>query len=385
MGRVMPSATGAMLGLAAELREAGRDIVSLGAGEPDFDTPDHIKEAGIEAIRAGMTKYTAIDGTSQLKAAIQRKFERDNDLQYAPNQILVSCGAKHALFNACMAVLSPGDEAVIPAPSWVSYPDMVRVADGIPVMITTGIESDFKITPEQLEKSITDKSRLLFLNSPSNPTGSCYTRAELVALGAVLREHKNVVVLADDIYEHIYWAADPFCSLVTACPDLIDQVVTINGVSKCYAMTGWRIGYAGGPTEVIKAMKTIQSQITSNPASISQAAAVAALDGDQGCVTEMRNAYQARSEYIVEALNNIPGFECRQGEGAFYAFPRVTGALQSKGLADDAELVDLLVNEADVVTVSGIPFGAPGYIRISFACSMEDLKKAVQRIEAIFR
>ena len=381
----MPSATGAMLGLAAELREAGRDIVSLGAGEPDFDTPDHIKEAGIEAIRAGMTKYTAIDGTSQLKAAIQRKFERDNDLQYAPNQILVSCGAKHALFNACMAVLSPGDEAVIPAPSWVSYPDMVRVADGIPVMITTGIESDFKITPEQLEKSITDKSRLLFLNSPSNPTGSCYTRAELVALGAVLREHKNVVVLADDIYEHIYWAADPFCSLVTACPDLIDQVVTINGVSKCYAMTGWRIGYAGGPTEVIKAMKTIQSQITSNPASISQAAAVAALDGDQGCVTEMRNAYQARSEYIVEALNNIPGFECRQGEGAFYAFPRVTGALQSKGLADDAELVDLLVNEADVVTVSGIPFGAPGYIRISFACSMEDLKKAVQRIEAIFR
>ena len=381
----MPSATGAMLGLAAELREAGRDIVSLGAGEPDFDTPDHIKEAGIDAIRAGMTKYTAIDGTSQLKAAIQRKFERDNDLQYAPNQILVSCGAKHALFNACMAVLSPGDEAVIPAPSWVSYPDMVRVADGIPVMITTGIESDFKITPEQLEKSITDKSRLLFLNSPSNPTGSCYTRSELVALGAVLREHKNVVVLADDIYEHIHWAADPFCSLVTACPDLIDQVVTINGVSKCYAMTGWRIGYAGGPTEVIKAMKTIQSQITSNPASISQAAAVAALDGDQGCVTEMRNAYQARSEYIVEALNNIPGFECRQGEGAFYAFPRVTGALQSKGLADDAELVDLLVNEANVVTVPGIPFGAPGYIRISFACSMEDLKKAVQRIEAIFR
>ena len=385
MERVMPSATGAVLGLAAELREAGRDIVSLGTGEPDFDTPDHIKEAGIEAIRAGITKYTAIDGTSQLKAAIQRKFERDNNLQYAPNQILVSCGAKHTLFNACMAVLSPGDEAVIPAPSWVSYPDMVRVADGIPVMITTGIESDFKLTPEQLEKSITDKSRLLFLNSPSNPTGSCYTREELEALGAVLREHKNVVVLADDIYEHIHWATEPFCSFATACPDLVDQVVTVNGVSKCYAMTGWRIGYAGGPTEVINAMKTIQSQITSNPTSISQAAAVAALDGDQGCVTEMRNAYQARSKYIVEALNNIPGFECRPGEGAFYAFPRVTGALQSKGLADEAELVDLLVNEADVVTVPGSPFGAPGYIRISFACSMEDLKKAVKRIEAIFR
>jgi len=254
-----------------------------------------------------MTKYTAIDGTSQLKAAIQRKFERDNSLHYEPNQILVSCGAKHTLFNACMAVLSPDDEAVIPAPSWVSYPDMVRVADGIPVMIETGIESDFKITPDQLESSITARTRVLFLNSPSNPTGSCYTRAELEALGAVLREHKNIVVLADDIYEHIHWAADPFCSLATACPDLIDQVVTINGVSKCYAMTGWRIGYAGGPPEVIKAMKTIQSQITSNPSSISQAAAVAALDGDQSCVTEMKNAYQARSEYIVEALNTIPG------------------------------------------------------------------------------
>jgi aspartate aminotransferase len=385
MARVMPSATSAVLGLAAELREAGRDIVSLGAGEPDFDTPDHIKEAGIEAIRAGVTKYTAIDGTSQLKAAIQRKFERDNHLHYEPNQILVSCGAKHTLFNACMAVLSPGDEAVIPAPSWVSYPDMVRVADGTPVVIKTGIESDFKITPEQLEASITDKTRLLFLNSPSNPTGSCYTRDELVALGAVLREYKDVVVLADDIYEHIHWAADPFCSLATACPDLVDQVVTINGVSKCYAMTGWRIGYAGGPPEVIKAMKTIQSQITSNPSSISQAAAVAALDGDQGCVTEMKDAYLARSQYIVEALNKIPGFECRQGEGAFYAFPRVTGALHSNGLTDDAALVDLLVNEADVVTVPGSPFGAPGYIRISFACSMEDLKEAVQRMEAILR
>jgi len=385
MGRVMPSATSAVLGLAAELREAGRDIVSLGAGEPDFDTPEHIKKAGIQAIKDGITKYTAIDGTSQLKAAIRRKFERDNQLQYAPNQILVSCGAKHTLFNACMAILSPGDEAVIPAPSWVSYPDMVRVADGIPVMIETGIESDFKITPEQLEASITDKTRLLFLNSPSNPTGSCYTRAELEALGAVLREHKNIVVLADDIYEHIHWADDPFCSIATACPDLIDQVVTINGVSKCYAMTGWRIGYAGGPPEVIKAMKTIQSQITSNPTSISQVAAVAALDGDQSCVTEMKNAYQARSEFFVGALNTIAGFECRQGEGAFYAFPRVTGALEANGLEDDAALVELLVSKADVVTVPGSPFGAPGYIRLSFACSMDDLEKAIQRIKAVLR
>jgi len=383
MGRVMPSATNAMLGLAAELKEAGRDIVSLGAGEPDFDTPDHIKEAGIEAIRAGITKYTAIDGTSQLKGAIQRKFVRDNDLHYAPEQILVSCGAKHSLFNACMAVLSPGDEAIIPAPGWVSYPDMVRIADGVPVVIRTDLESDFKITPEQLAASITEKTRLLFLNSPSNPTGSCYTRGELESLAEVLKEHPNIVVLADDIYEHIHWAPEPFCSLVTACPDLIGQVVTINGVSKCYAMTGWRIGYAGGPAEVIKAMKTIQSQITSNPSSISQVAATAALDGDQSCVSEMRNAYQARSEYIVSALNDIPGFECRSGEGAFYAYPRVTDALQRKGLGSDAELVELLVNEADVVTVPGTPFGTPGYIRISFACSMEHLEKAVQRMRAL--
>lgn len=379
----MPSATNAVLGLAAELKEAGRDIVSLGAGEPDFDTPDHIKEAGIEAIRAGITKYTAIDGTSQLKGAIQRKFVRDNDLHYAPEQILVSCGAKHSLFNACMAILSPGDEAIIPAPGWVSYPDMVRIADGVPVVIRTDLESDFKITPEQLAASITEKTRLLFLNSPSNPTGSCYTRGELESLGGVLKKHPNIVVLADDIYEHIHWGPEPFCSLVTACPDLIGQVVTINGVSKCYAMTGWRIGYAGGPADVINAMKTIQSQITSNPSSISQVAATAALDGDQSCVSEMRNAYQARSEYIVSALNDIPGFECRSGEGAFYAYPRVTDALQRKGLGSDAELVELLVNEADVVTVPGTPFGTPGYIRISFACSMEHLKTAVQRMQAL--
>jgi aspartate aminotransferase len=265
MGRVMPSATSAVLGLAAELREAGRDVISLGAGEPDFDTPDHIKEAAIQAIRDGETKYTAIDGTSHLKAAIRRKFERDNQLSYEPEQILVSVGAKHTLFNACMGVLSKGDEAIIPAPYWVSYPDMVRVAEGVPVVIDTGIEDGFKVTPEKLEAAITDRTRILFLNSPSNPTGSCYTRHELAALGEVLLRHPNIVVLADDIYEHIHWADEPFCSLVTACPGLYDQVVTINGVSKCYAMTGWRVGYAGGPPEVIKAMKTIQSQITSNP------------------------------------------------------------------------------------------------------------------------
>jgi aspartate aminotransferase len=362
------------------LREAGRDVISLGAGEPDFDTPDHIKAAAVEAIKEGQTKYTAIDGTSTLKAAIQRKFERDNNLVYRPEQILVSCGAKHSLFNACMAILSPGDQAIIPAPYWVSYPDMVRIADGEPVIIKTGIEDGFKVTPEQLEAAITDKTRMLFLNSPSNPTGSCYTREELQALGEVLAKHPNIVVLADDIYEHIHWAKDPFCSLADACPDLNSQVVTINGVSKCYAMTGWRIGYAGGPAEVIKAMKTIQSQITSNPSSISQVAAAAALDGDQSCMAEMLRAYKARSDYIVAALNGIPGFECREGEGAFYAFPKVIGAIEAQGLKDDCELVRLLLEKGDVVMVPGTPFGAPGYLRISFACSIEELEKAVTRI-----
>ena len=378
----MPSATSAVLGLAAELREAGRDIISLGAGEPDFDTPEHIKQAGIEAIVDGQTKYTAIDGTSQLKAAIQRKFARDNGLKYSADQILVSCGAKHTLFNACMAILSHGDEAIIPAPYWVSYPDMVRVAEGTPVIIETGIDSDFKVTPQQLDAAITDKTRVLFLNSPSNPSGSCYSREELAAIGKVLNNHPQIVILADDIYEHIHWAPAQFCSIASACPDLTDQVVTINGVSKCYAMTGWRIGYAGGPREVIKAMKTIQSQITSNPSSISQVAAAAALDGDQSCITEMVAAYKARSDYIVKALNEIPGFECREGEGAFYAFPRVTGAMKAKGLANDADLVKLLLNDADVVLVPGTPFGAPGYVRLSFACSIGELEQAVARIKA---
>ena len=378
----MPSATSAVLGLAAELREAGRDVISLGAGEPDFDTPEHIKEAAIQAIRDGHTKYTAIDGTSQLKAAIQRKFERDNQLTYASDQILVSVGAKHSLFNACMGVLSAGDEAIIPAPYWVSYPDMVRVAEGVPVIIRTGIEDGFKVTPEKLEAAITGKTRMLFLNSPSNPTGSCYTRAELLALGEVLLQHPDIVVLADDIYEHIYWADEPFCSLVTACPDLYDQVVTINGVSKCYAMTGWRIGYAGGPREVIKAMKTIQSQITSNPCSVSQVAATAALDGDQTCMADMLTAYKARSDYLVAALNDIPGFECREGEGAFYAFPKVTDAMAANGLETDADLVKRVLEHGDVVMVPGTPFGAPGYVRLSFACSIEELEKAVDRIRA---
>lgn len=383
MSRVMPSATSAVLGLAAQLREEGRDVISLGAGEPDFDTPQHIKDAAIRAVQDGQTKYTAIDGTSTLKAAIQRKFERDNELDYRREEILVSCGAKQTLFNVCMAVLSPGDEAIIPAPYWVSYPDMVRVADGEPVTIETGIESGFKVQPEQLEEAITERTRLLFLNSPSNPSGSCYTRRELEALGAVIERHPNIVIAADDIYEHIHWADEPFCSIATAVPGLKQQTVTINGVSKAYAMTGWRIGYAGGPAPVIKAMKTIQSQCTSNPCSISQAAATAALDGDQSCVREMNAAYRKRSDYVVDALNGVPGFECRRGEGAFYAFPRVTGAIEARGLRDDAALVELMLKEATVVMVPGTPFGAPGYVRISFACSIPELEDAVTRMKSV--
>jgi len=379
----MPSATSAVLGLAAKLREEGRDVISLGAGEPDFDTPDHIKEAAIRGIRDGHTKYTAIDGTASLKAAIQRKFERDNGLAYATEEILVSCGAKHTLFNLCMGVLSSGDEAIIPVPFWVSYPDMVRVADGVPVIVDTGIESNFKVTPEQLQASITERTRMLFLNSPSNPSGSCYTRTELEALGEVLLRHPDIIIAADDIYEHIHWSESPFCSLATAVPKLKERTVTINGVSKCYAMTGWRIGYAGGPAKVIKAMKTIQSQCTSNPCSVSQIAATAALDGDQTCVTEMTAAYKKRSDYIVGALNSIPGFECRNGEGAFYAFPRVSGAIERLGFKDDVELVEKVLNEAIVVMVPGSPFGSPGYVRISFACSIPELEEAVKRIRNV--
>ena len=269
-------------------------------------------------------------------------------------------------------------------PYWVSYPDMVRVADGVPVFVDTGIDSDFKVTPSQLREAITDRTRLLFLNSPSNPSGSCYTKEEARrAWRGASKDHPQIVIAADDIYEHIHWGESPFCSLATAVPELKEQTVTINGVSKCYAMTGWRIGYAGGPSAVIKAMKTIQSQCTSNPCSVSQAAAIAALDGDQNCVAEMNRAYKERSDYIVEALNTIPGFECRRGEGAFYAFPRVTGALEAHGLKDDFALVERLLKEAVVVLVPGTPFGSPGYVRISFACSLEQLEESVDRIKRV--
>ena len=381
MARVKPSPTGAVLALAAELRAQGRDIISLGAGEPDFDTPQFIKDAAIQAIADGATKYTPIDGTAALKAAIRRKFARENSLDYSAAQILVTSGAKQALFNLCLALLSDGDEVIIPAPYWVSYPDMVRLADAEPVIIETGLEADFKITAAQLAAAITKNTRLLILNSPGNPTGASYSKSELQALGEVLAKQPQVLIVADDIYEHIQWADEPFVSFATACPDLYDRTLTVNGVSKAYAMTGWRIGYAAGPATLIKAMKTIQSQSTSNACSVSQVAAQVALDGDQSPVAEMTAAYKRRHDYIVAALNDLDGFECRPGEGTFYAFPRVSGVLQSKGLASDTDLVELLISKADVACVPGSAFGAPGYMRLSFACSIATLEEAVRRMK----
>jgi aspartate aminotransferase len=381
MASVKPSPTGAVLALAAELQAAGRDLISLGAGEPDFDTPKHIRDAAIAAINSGQTRYTPTDGTAELREAIQAKFSRENRLDFDISQIVVTCGAKQALFNLCIALLNPEDEAIIPAPYWVSYPDMVRLAGATPVILDAGIEQDFKITPPQLAAAITDRTRLLILNNPSNPTGACYSKAEIAALGAVIEQHTDIVVLSDDIYEHIHWGPESFTSFATACPSLIDRTVTTNGVSKAYAMTGWRIGYAAGPAELINAMKTVQSQSTTNACSVSQAAAVEALNGDQSCVRDMNAAYRERHDYFVRALNEIDGFECRHGEGTFYAFPRIQALLDARGMDGDVEFVQFLLNEADVACVPGSAFGAPGYVRFSFACSMEMLEESVRRIK----
>jgi aspartate aminotransferase len=381
--RVKPSPTLAVTALAAELRAQGRDVIGLGSGEPDFDTPEHIKAAAIQAIKAGQTKYTAVDGTVELKTAIINKFKRDNSLEYAPDRILVSSGAKQTCYNVCSAVLNPGDEAIIPAPYWVSYPEMVKLADGEPVIVSANIDDHFKITPDALAASITERTKLLFLNSPSNPTGAAYSRAELAALGDVLLDHPGIVIATDDMYEHIYWADDPFTSLVDACPGLYDQTVTINGVSKCYAMTGWRIGYCGGPKNIIQAMKKIQSQSTSNACSIAQAASVAALNGDQSSIPEWTAAFKQRHDYVVAALNDINGIDCAPGAATFYAFPNVAGAIEAKGLENDTALAELLLNEAEVALVPGSAFGAPGYIRLSFATGLDTLKEAIGRIARV--
>jgi aspartate aminotransferase len=381
--RIKPSPTMAVTARAAALRAEGRDVIALSAGEPDFDTPSHISDAGIAAIRNGFTRYTNVDGTPELKDAIIAKFARDNGLTYTRPQILVSSGAKQTLYNLVTALLDPGDEAVIPAPYWVSYPDMVLLADAAPVTIHAGPERGYKITPAQLDAAITPKTRLFFLNSPSNPTGAAYTKAELQALGRVLAKHPQVVIATDEIYEPVWWGPEPFCSFAAACPDLYDRTVTVNGVSKSHAMTGWRIGYCGGPPELVAAMATIQGQSTSNPSSISQKAAVAALNGDQGCVARMNEAFRQRHDFVVAGLNRLPGVSCLPGFGTFYAFANVEAAMQRLGFAADTAFAEHLLNEALVAVVPGSGFGAPGHVRLSFACSMETLQEALRRLEKV--
>lgn len=365
---------------AAELRAEGRDIISLSMGEPDFDTPEHIRNAAIEAIKQGQTRYTAVDGTPGLKQAVIDKLKRDNELDYDPTQVLVSNGAKQSIYNLLQATLNEGDEVLIPAPYWVSYPDMVRLADGEPVILSTTTKTDYLITPNQLAASITEQTRMLMLNSPSNPTGQAYTRRQLEELGEVLLEYPRILICSDDIYEHIWWADEPFCSIGQAVPALKDRLVVINGVSKGYAMTGWRIGYAAGPAHVIKEMRKVQGQSTSNPCSISQAAAQAALDGDQRCVAEMCKAFHERHNWLVPALDALPGVVCLPGKGAFYVFADCSEAIADLGLNDDLALAEHLLEHAGVATVPGSAFGAPGHLRLSFACALETLQAAVDRI-----
>jgi len=382
VGRIKPSPTLTVTARAQELRRAGRDVIGLGAGEPDFDTPEHIKTAAIEAIHEGFTKYTAVDGIIELRQAISDKFRRDNDIDYGTDQILVSVGGKHSLFNLFEAVLNQGDEVIIPAPYWVSYPAMALLADAEPVIVSAGADQGFKVRPEQLQTAINENTRMFVLNSPSNPTGAAYSRAELEALADVLREHPRVLVCTDDMYEHIYWAEEPYTSFLNAAPDLYERTITVNGVSKAYSMTGWRIGYAGGPSQIIAAMRKIQSQSTSNPCAIAQRAALAALTGDQACVTEMNQAFKQRHDYVVEALNRIPGFSCLPGAGTFYAFPDVSGAIENlPDISGDIQFSEFLLEQAEVAVVPGSAFGAPGHVRLSFACGLETLETAIGRIE----
>ena len=381
--RIKPSATLAITALANTLKTEGKNIIGLGAGEPDFDTPEHIKQAAIRALDEGFTKYTAVDGTPGLKQAIIDKFKRDNDLDYNPEQVLVSCGGKQSFYNLVQALLNPGDEVIIPAPYWVSYPDMVLLADGKPVIIRAGIEQNFRITPEQLEAAITPRTRLFVINSPSNPTGMAYTRAELSALAKVLLRHPHVLVATDDMYEHILWAEEPFGNILNACPELYDRCMVLNGVSKAYSMTGWRIGYAAGPAVLLRAMKKVQSQSTSNPTSISQVAAQAALEGDQACVSEMLTAFKKRHDHVVERLNQIDGISCLPAQGTFYAFAEISGLIERLPVKDDVELTGYLLEQAGVALVPGSAFGSPGYMRLSFATSMANLDEALDRLEKV--
>ena len=380
---VKPSPTLAVAARAAELKAQGRDIIGLGTGEPDFDTPPHIKDAAISAIHRGETKYTAVGGTPALKDAVSAKFERDNQLKYGRKQILVSSGGKQSFYNLCQAMLNPGDEVIIPAPYWVSYPDMVILAEGVPVILNTTIKQGLKISPAQLEKAITPRTRLFVMNSPSNPSGIAYSREELKAIAEVLLRNPHVLVASDDMYEHIIWAKDGFLNLVNICPDLYERTIVLNGVSKAYAMTGWRIGYCAGSEALISAMETVQSQSTSSPCSISQAASIVALTGDQTCMQPMIEAFKARHDYLVNALNDIDGVNCLRSDGTFYAFPNVEGLIKStKGVTSDLELAEHLTEKYGLALVPGSAFGADGHLRLSYATSMDNLEKAVERLRA---
>ena len=386
LSQVKPSPTMAVTAKAAELKAAGRDVIGLGAGEPDFDTPDNVKEAANRAIAAGDTKYTNVDGTPALKRAICDKFKRENGLDFAPEQISVACGGKHILFNAIFATVDPGDEAIVPAPYWVSYPDIVLLAGGSPVILE-GAEADgFKIRPEALDAAITPRTKWLILNSPSNPTGAAYTGAELAALGEVLARHPQVWVLSDDIYEHLVYDGFEFRTIAQVAPALAERTLTMNGVSKAYAMTGWRIGFAGGPVELIKAMAKIQSQSTSNPSSISQAAAVEALNGPQDFMAQRAAAFRERRDMVVAMLNQAPGLTCARPEGAFYVYPSCAGLIgkttpDGTTLGDDTQVATYLLEAEGVAVVPGIAFGLSPHFRISYATATETLEEACQRIQ----
>ena len=384
VSRIKPSVTLAITARANQIRAEGGDILNLAAGEPDFDTPEHIKDAAIAAMQAGKTKYTPVAGTVSLKQAIIEKFKRDNQLSYEANEVMVSNGGKQVFYNLCQALLNEGDEVLVPAPYWVSYPDMVLLADGRPVIIPSNDENRCKITAEELEKYITNKTKLFVINSPSNPSGIAYSKDELAELGRILEKHEDIYIVTDDIYEHIMFKGQEFVNILNATPSLIDRSIVLNGVSKVYSMTGWRIGYAAGPSTIIKAMINIQSQSTSNPSSISQAAAEAALIGNQSCVSTMCNAFEERHDLIVNALNEIDGIHCLPCDGTFYCFPNIEGLIEKKdGMSNDVEFAEYLLNETGMAIVPGTAFGSPGHIRISYATSMEVLQEAIARLQAL--
>lgn len=380
---VKPSATLAVTAKATELKSQGIKIVPMGSGEPDFDTPLNIQQAGIQAINDGLTRYTPVDGTTDLKNAIIEKFRRDNNLNYSLTEVMVSSGGKQVFYNLCQSVINPGDEVIIPSPFWVSYPDMVLLADGVPVIVETGIEENFKISPEQLENAITDRTKLFVINSPSNPTGAVYSKDELVALAKVLERHPHVMIITDDIYEHIRWNNDPYYNILMVNSSLKDRTIVLNGVSKAYAMTGWRIGYAAGPEAIIKSMKKVQGQSTSNPCSIAQAAAVEALNGDQSFIQMMVDEFKKRHDYLMENLNKIDGVDCPTSDGAFYSFPKVEKLIQRLGLKNDIEFSTLCLEKLNIALVPGSAFGADGYVRFSFATSMENIQTAVQKLSEL--